>query len=130
MNLDDLKEIRTLHGEIISMQERIARLQSAMEKMTVRLRLCSERSTAEQDSQAEQIAKLMELEKKHVQLLLDYEVRLTDIREWMDTLAPLSRDIMRYRYADGLSWAEIAEVMNYSEAYCKEIHGEEMKKIE
>lgn len=40
------------------------------------------------------------------------------------------RDLMRYRYIDGLTWEQIAVTMNFSYQWVCKLHGDALRKIE
>lgn len=40
------------------------------------------------------------------------------------------RDLMRYRYIDGLTWEQIAVTMNFSYQWVCKLHGDALEKIE
>lgn len=44
--------------------------------------------------------------------------------------SPLEREIMRYRYIEGMTWADVGKIMHYSESHLRRIHGRAIRKIE
>lgn len=64
---------------------------------------------------------------------IDYDLenkeKLDEVRRYLDKLKPAQREIMVMRIWDGLSYQEIAEILNKKEANCKMIFSRTMKKL-
>ena len=61
--------------------------------------------------------------------------RQIDLRERIETAICAIpdgrlRDLMRYRYIDGLTWEQIAVTMNFSYQWVCKLHGDALRKIE
>ena len=64
---------------------------------------------------------------------IDYDLenkeKLDEVRRYLDKLKPEQREIIVMRIWDGLSYQEIAEVLNKKEANCKMIFSRTMRKL-
>lgn len=73
---------------------------------------------------------------KHIDLLDRYQEKLADLRaeqlrveEAIETLEPVERMLMRYRYLDGMTWEEVAVAISYSWKQMHRIHGRALDKL-
>lgn len=64
---------------------------------------------------------------------IDYDLenkeKLDEVKQYLDKLKPEQREVMVMRIWDGLSYQEIAEILNKKEANCKMIFSRTMKKL-
>lgn len=54
---------------------------------------------------------------------------IKDIDQCINNLSPTHRDIIKYRYIEGLSWLEIVGIMNYEERQLRTKKNEAVKSI-
>lgn len=73
---------------------------------------------------------------KHIDLLERYQEKLEELREEVlrieeaiETLEPIERMLMRYRYIEGLTWEEVAVAINYSWMQMHRIHSRALSKL-
>lgn len=130
MTKKDLTSIRRLGFDIQKLSEQIQVLESSLEGKAIQYRETPGRSTKEHDSMASKVAKLIELKDRHREELLMKEMELESIKRDIDSLPSPEGEIIYLRYVDHLKWWEVGNRLNYSEAWCKEIHERVMDRLE
>lgn len=117
MDIKTLKRWRSLEKNKSASVESIARLESEMTRMTVRLGNGGGGSPyADSSKLPAQLAKLEELREKHAALVVDSEELLGSILGWLSSLTAEERQLVELRYHEGWSWRRIEIKMNYSRA--------------
>lgn len=77
-----------------------------------------------EDKMASYIDRIVEFEKNEHELLKYYTLAYHRIQTQIDGMErPIYRQILAYRYLDGLSITEIAEKMSYDRKYISDLHG-------
>ena len=130
MTLNELRAVRDTHIQIENLNERIARLRSALESCTPKpLTKMPKGTLVVQDKLAESVAKLIEMENELEQKKLDLAIRYEAVERWIDTLPPCQAQVIRLRYLDGMSWRQVARETGYSYDRAKHIHSDVLKKL-
>lgn len=117
----NLLEIRNIRSKIESLEERMTRLQSAMEIGAQQLK-DTPGCKRTHDKLANDMAKMDELRREHAEAVLGLERDFIIVESEIENLPAREQMIMRLRYIDGLSWYDISEKTNYSISHCKNIH--------
>lgn len=87
-------------------------------------------SPIENDKMAALMIKFEELEKKYNELLQDLLNKQHEVETLIESLDPLERDLIRYRYVDGLSWAEIQTKLDLSRRTSYRIHAKALENLQ
>jgi len=127
--MQDLKDLRSQRYKIESLEERIARLRSAMEMGTRRMREVPGGGNYAVDRLSNDIARLDELERELMDEVMQLEQDIRFAEYSIDTLPEPQQKILRLRYIDGLSWQRIAQRTNYSVDHCFTLHRMATKKL-
>lgn len=123
MTQKDLRTVRTSHIQIQNLNERIARLRSALESCTAKpLSREPKGGQAQKDKLGDDVARLIELEDQCTRKIIDLEVRMQGVEAWLDTLSPQQARVMRLRYMDGLSWRQVARRCGYGYDSVRKMH--------
>lgn len=69
------------------------------------------------------------IQAKYNKLLTDLAIRQTGVEDLIQGLEPMERDIIRYRYIDGLRWQAVFMRVHYSSAQTFRIHKEILRKL-
>ena len=81
------------------------------------------------DAMASIVAELVELQKKYeIKLLKLIEMQAT-IEVMIEKLESTERQLMRFRYIEGLPWETVCVAMNYSWRQTHRIHGQALDKL-
>lgn len=116
MDIQTLKRWRALELNRIKAASAVERLESEMERVTVRLTMAGGGNHyADSSKIPSQLAKLEELREKHTSVMIESETLLGEILDWLSILTVEERQIIEMRYHDGLSWRRIEMKMNYSQ---------------
>ena len=75
------------------------------------------------------VAKHLELEERYNAKLEEIIATRLSIEQAIDCLEPTERQLMRYRYIDGLTWEEVCVAMTYSWRQTHRIHGRALNKL-
>lgn len=124
-----LQQYLQAEHSINSKLEQVARLRSLAVKTTQSIVDCRVRG-APKNRMENIISRIIDLEKQ-----VDSEIdRLCKIRQQIeDVIQKVSkeeyRQVLRYRYINGLTFEEIAKAMNYSWRWIMELHGRALKEI-
>lgn len=127
---DDLRRVQGMLTDIEVYQERIARLESQMVSTTQRIRAMPGGGSTECDKLAAQLARLEELRDKLADKIEAREATVQRVELAVDELPDTQRLIIQLRYFEGVSWAGIAEVMNYTREWCQRLAGDAIYAIE
>ena len=71
-----------------------------------------------------------ELEEKYNTLLTDLLAKQRAIEDIIETLEPREKELIRYRYIDGLPWHEIEIKCSYAQRTVFRIHEKVLEKLE
>lgn len=129
--LTKLKNYKYIHDEIQHIKDEIEILRTRA--MSPRIPIITDMprgGSVEGDAMANLIIKLEELEGKYNKLLNDLITEQTELEDMIQSLEPLERDLIRYRYVDGLEWYKIEEKLNYSPRTVFRMHKKILKKME
>lgn len=114
---NELKEYRALLREREQLRGIIMRLRCETKKKNAA-------------AQAEQKQKVEALLRKYEKQELAIAEKISAIEDAIASLTSRERQLIRYRYFDGYSWAKTAQAMRYSEAQVYRIHKKIIKKME
>ena len=126
-----LKNYKHITDEIKHIEEEIHILRSRA--MSPRQPIISDMpkgSPIENDAMAALMVKFEELEEKYKVLLNDLLDKQRDIESIIESLDPLERELIRYRYIDGWSWHKIQIKFGCSRRTIFRLHSKILKKIE
>jgi len=126
--VDHIKNIRMYREKIASIEERIARLRSAME-MGSRQLTGMPRNTDVQDRLANDIVRLDALERQLIGETLRFEIAVAEAEQAIDRLPGAQRIIMRLRYIEGLSWRRVSEKSFYGIRHCFKLHDKALRSL-
>lgn len=127
--INELQNMLYKRDQVESLEERIARLRSAMELGAQQL-TAMPGSTDIKDRLAEDMAKLEDLEIQLYDKLHAVEIDKIAVEEMIDTLDDArERRILHYRYIDDLAWDKVSEKIHYSISHCFRLHNSAIKKI-
>ena len=126
----DIHTVRDLRRRIEGLQERIARIRSALEGSAIRIRDLPGGASKERDRMATDVVRLLELEDQLKARVMEYETELIVIDEALAALPSPEQEIMRLRYVDGLEWRQVAAKLHYSEDRCWALHREAQKLLD
>jgi len=119
-----LKDFRHLCAEIRELEERIVTLTSRSEMPAGAFDSIRVMRTRAKDPMGDLVAKYMDEIRKLTKLV---QQRNHDREIILLTIAPLSakkRRLIELRYFDGLSWADVATMLNYTETSCRRLNGQ------
>lgn len=83
-------------------------------------------SERQAESEQESLQPLLELYRKKLDALVERQVR---IEQAIDSLEPVERDLLRYRYIDGMEWHQVANKIHYSQQQTYRLHEKALKKL-
>jgi RNA polymerase sigma factor (sigma-70 family) len=104
------------------LNERIEMLRAMAENTTQQMENTPVQSSNMGDTLARQVAQIVDWTEKLEEEKLNIMMRKFAFEEKIDKLPRLEREVMTARYIDELSWAEVADILSYSEDYVKQIH--------
>ena len=130
MDVQTLKRWARIEEVEERQMESIERLRSAMTKVTP---VMSETGTsgagyADSSKIPGQIAKLLELQEKYKDTILECETIKAEVERWLAGLLPIEQQIIRCRYQYHMSWTKVAIHVNYSRAQVFNIHRSALQK--
>lgn len=76
------------------------------------------------DAIPDAVARLLDVIGERVELVREYTMMLEECGRALTELDGTYADILRYRYVCDYSWEQIACKVNFTEAYCYELHGQ------
>lgn len=127
MTLDDLKSIQRKRWQINNRKERIEALRCAASYPARQLGELSNISSDVRDKLAENIAEIIDLERKLALDVLSIEQDVQKIDRDLEKLPENQERVVRLRYCDGLQWDAVAKKAGWCVSRCKNIHTEFLK---
>lgn len=130
MTIEILRDYKHILNEIKHIEEEIENLK--YRSTSPRISIISDMpkgSPSENDKMASLMVKFEELETKYTDLLQDLLDKRKEIETLIESLAPLQRDLIRYRYVDGLSWIEIQQKLHISQRTSFRIHAKALENL-
>ena len=115
MTKETLERCRAYKYEIETKEEERERLRSEIERVTQVLSM-TPGGGRNADKMTSQMAKLLELECDLMTDIITRSAYVRQIDQWLETLQPEERMIMRLRYVDGLSWGQVERKAGYSDS--------------
>lgn len=126
--LEILESVRVDTLRIDRLEERIQRLRSAMERMTL-LPPSAPRGTKEKDRLAAQMAKLDELERELTERIIKLEEKLREVDQMLDRLPPRQRAIVHLKLVEAMPWRQVEERTHYSERHARRLYRWALEKM-
>ena len=121
MTYEDLKNVRRQKQHVDSLKERIERLRSGAEYPLRRLGELSANSDM-RDKLAEDVAKIVDLERELALEVLSYESNAAGIERELDSFPPNQATVLRLRYCDGLPWKKVSDKAGYCMSHCQDLN--------
>lgn len=75
------------------------------------------------------VARYTELKERYYAKLADIIAQQIAIEDAIDSLSPTERQLLRYRYIDGLEWEAVCVKMTYSWRQTHRIHGRALARL-
>ena len=116
--LDELNAIRVERIRVNRLGERIERMRSMLERVTGTRDNTGARSTAEADPMAARIAELIDLEAEWFDSMLGIERRSIVAEGCLGCLTSQQREVVHWRYIEGMAWNEVSRRTHYSRRHC------------
>lgn len=119
-----LNKYREAEAEAVRLEGEISRWRSRAEKVTTAVKMIPggpgsgnrvEEAVMEIDELTEQ---LVERRLETVRLRRELEDAIAAVEDWK------LRQLLRYRYVDGMKWERISEVMGYERRHVTRLHGD------
>jgi len=129
MTRQELSELIDLHRREKALEERRERLRESVQRYAAPLSDMPHGSSWK-DPMAEYAAKLDELDRQILDLVMQIENRIQQIEDFTKSLTPNQAAVVRLRYENGYSWGRIAKELNYSKGHCRNLHTDAMKRLD
>lgn len=123
-----LRSYRYLKNEVERLEEELAEWRSKAEKMTRELSGMPSGSGGG-DKVPACVEKIWELERKLSAKLSDMVEQRQAIERAIEALPDKQKQLMRYRYIDGMKWEKVAVEMNMEYRWVLRIHGRALQEI-
>lgn len=123
-----LRSYRYLKSEAERLEEELAEWRSKAEKMTRELSGMPSGSGGG-DKVPACVEKIWELERKLSAKLSDAVEQRQAIERAIESLPDKKKQLMRYRYIDGMKWEKVAVEMNMEYRWVLRIHGRALQEI-
>lgn len=123
-----LRSYRYLKSEVERLEEELAEWRSKAEKMTRELSGMPSGSGGG-DKVPACVEKIWELERKLSAKLSDAVEQRQAIERAIESLPDEKKQLMRYRYIDGMKWEKVAVEMNLEYRWVLRIHGRALQEI-
>lgn len=124
----NIREIRSQRMKVDLLRERIECIQADIERTTQVPRNAPGGNVAS-DKLSAKVAKLVDLKAELADEVVALEAGIRAAEDLLTGLPEQQRRIMWLRYAEGLSWGEIAKRTRYSRHHCLCIHARALDKI-
>lgn len=123
-----LRSYRYLKNEVERLEEELAEWRSKAEKMTRELSGMPSGSGGG-DKVPACVEKIWELERKLSAKLSDMVEQRQAIERAIEALPDKQKQLMHYRYIDGMKWEKVAVEMNMEYRWVLRIHGRALQEI-
>lgn len=123
-----LRSYRYLKNEVERLEEELAEWRSKAEKMTRELSGMPSGSGGG-DKVPACVEKIWELERELIAKLSDAVEQRRAIERAIEALPDKQKQLMRYRYIDGMKWEKVAVEMNMEYRWVLRIHGRALQEI-
>ena len=121
---DVSKEIEHIKEEIIRLEARM------LSPRTSVLSDIPKGPPSQDDQMAMNLIKLEKLREKYQFTLDELCDRQLQIEELIENLEPLEKELIRYRYIDGMKWKDVFDKLGYSQKQTFRIHNKIIEKLE
>lgn len=123
LTYEDLMECRRMQAFISDQTERMAQLESQIERITTAIRQSGGLgSNAVQDKMAEDIAVLLDMRDALWDAIIQRKEKVEKIKLMIANLPDEQRRIVELRYFDGLTWNAISDRTSYDKRHCFRLH--------
>lgn len=124
LTYDDLKNCHALVREANDLTERLQRLRSMAEQITIASKpYVGFSCDGSSDRVGNLSAALVDMEAEGQRRIEAYFDNAQQVSLAIDSIPDSTqRTILRLRYLDGLMWEEISEKTHYNERWCRELH--------
>ena len=130
MTINTLRDCKHVNDEIKHIEEEIQNLKyRAMSPRQAIISDMPKGSPIENDKMADLMVKFEELEEKYKDMLQELLDKQHEVELLIESLDPLERDLIRYRYVDGMSWTDIQEKLDLSQRTSFRIHKRALDKL-
>ena len=114
MTVKELERCRSAKGEIESIWERIEEIKSARERVTQTITGMPTGSRKSQNKIEDLTMKLTELEERLAVRIRQRETEIKTVEDWIETLKPYQKNVIRWRYINGWPWRKVARKTGYT----------------
>ena len=129
--IETLKSYKHINDEIKHIEEEIEKLKyRAISPRSPIISDMPKGSPIENDKMAALMIRFEELEVRYKDLLNQLLEKQHIIEDMIASLEPLERDLVRYRYIDGLPWFKIQQKLNFSSRTLFRMNDKILKKLE
>lgn len=129
---ETLRNYRAIKAELARLEEWLEEIEAEMFYPKPQ-RLTGMPSTPTKDNDGALVnltARRMELQKKYMAKLAELHQAILDAEDAIETLNPTDRRILRYKYFEGLTFEQIAEIMHYSRQGITKRHRQALDRLE
>lgn len=116
--LDELNAIRVERIRVNRLGENIERMRSTLERATAASDRNGGRSTVETDPMSARVAELIDLEAEWFDSMLAIEKRSIVAEGCLGCLTSQQREVVHWRYIEGMGWEEVSRRTHYSRRHC------------
>lgn len=129
MTKEELKKYQALKKERAQIEEKLWELEATIGDPKT-AKIDAEPHGSPSGSGLERIvARYIELKERYDAKLADIIAQQIAIEDAIDSLSPTERQLLRYRYIDGLQWEEVCVMMTYSWRQTHRIHGRALARL-
>lgn len=125
----ELMQYRRILKNIEKLEEKLLEINTQLQRITTCYTLVSVSRTGGRDVMGELIVKKIEVEEEINRKLQESYRKLNEIEKAIEKLDEREKLLMRLRYIQGKSWAEICDEMGYSWRQIHRIHKEALDKL-
>ena len=130
LSYEDLMECKRMNAFIQDQTERMAQLESQIERITTAIKqIGGYGGRVVEDKMAEDIATLLDMRDALWDAIIERKQKVERIRMLMAMLPDEEKRIIELRYFDGLTWKLISERTNYDRSHCFRLHRYALAKL-
>jgi DNA-directed RNA polymerase specialized sigma subunit len=127
----NLSQYRDIKREIAHIEEQLKELENKL--IGPRASIITDMPTTptySNDQIVNGLIKLEELKERYKRMLNRLYEQQIEIEKMIECLEPLERDLIRYRYIDGMPWRKVFDKIGYSQKQTFRIHKKILQKLE
>lgn len=129
MTKERLRKYRSIKKECEQLRQKLEELEAALYYPKIQRLTDMPTAHMEGNPQEELAIYHIELQSLYVAKIAELAAEQLAIEQAIDSLDSRERQLLRYRYIDGLKWEEVCEVMNYSWTQTHEYHGRALQQL-